>query len=153
MVFWDGAFPSGEFHLQIQNQAGAPIEGAKLNIYQGVTQKYSFKYPFDNYQSENSLISNKAGEIILTHMPRGLEFGGSGWLLFWVIPINMSSPKFDCEITANGYKTVKFSTQQIFETAYNAYKNNENVPEKIVKINEDEFTLAIYQQSIVLKEK
>ena len=44
IVNWDGGFPSGEFHLQIQNQTGTPIEGAKLNIYQGLVKQPAFGF-------------------------------------------------------------------------------------------------------------
>ncbi len=152
-VMWDGMFPSGEYHLLVQDQAGNPVEGAFLNIYAGKSAKHAFEYPFDNYLSENSLASNAKGEIVVTHLPRGFEFGGSGWHLFWVIPVNIGAPEFTCQISADGYKTLKFPDEQIFDEAYNAYKNDENVPEKKVQINGREFTLAIYEQSVTLKEK
>ena len=144
-MFWDGAFPSGEYHLRILNQSGEPIDGAILNIYQGKSQ--AFEYPFDNYLSENGLVSNEMGEIVITHAPRGLEFGGSGWLLFWVIPINMGSPKFSCEITASGYKPLRFSVRQVFETSY----NNSNAPKKTVQINGNEVELRVFEQTVILK--
>jgi hypothetical protein len=146
-VVWDGAFPSGEYHLRIQSEGGVPIEAAILNIYHGRTQ--AFKYPFDNYLSENSLVSNKKGEIVITHASRGFEFGGTSWLLFWAIPIDMGSPKFNCEIIASGYQALEFSVQQIFETAY----KNENAPMKTVQINGEEVELKVFEQSVVLKEK
>lgn len=146
-VFWDGAFPSGEYHLQIVNQSGNPIKGATLNIYQG--KNLAFEYPFDNYLSENSLVSNDKGEIVLTHLPRGLEFGGSGWLLFWVIPINMSSPKFNCEVIATEYKPLRFSANEIFVIAY----ETNNTQKKTVHINGYEVELEIFEKTIILKGK
>ncbi|MBK9924550.1 MAG: hypothetical protein IPP66_04585 [Anaerolineales bacterium] len=149
-VFWDGAFPSGEYHLQILNEAGDPVKGATLNIYQGKT--LAFEYPFDNYLSENTLISNDEGEIVLTHLPRGLEFGGSGWDLFWIIPIRMGGPKFTCQIDAEGYKTYRFSSQQIFDTAYEAY-NNDSVPRKTIQINGNEVKIMILEKMIMLEKR
>lgn len=146
-VSWDGAFPSGEYHLQIVNQSGSPIKGATLNIYQG--NNLAFEYPFDNYLSENSLVSNDKGEIVLTHLPRGLEYGGSDWLLFWVIPINKSSPKFNCEVIASEHEPLKFSANEIFEIAY----ETNNTQKKTVQINGYEVELRMFEKTITLKGK
>lgn len=151
---WDGSFPSGEFHLQIQNQTGTPIKGAKLNIYKGIIKQHAFGYPFGNYQAENSLISNEAGEIVITHHSLGFEFGGTRWYLFWIIPMGQRSPTFNCEITADGYETGKFSINQIFKPAY----YGSNVPKKTIELSGIEgfsfpLTIGIYKLPVVLNEK
>jgi hypothetical protein len=119
MGLWDGMFPSGEYHLKIQDKNGRPINGATLKIFEGGTKNVAFEYPIDNYLSEGSLVSNEQGVIVVLHKPRGFEFGGTCWSLYWVFPRCSDGPEFDFQISADGYKSINFSTHDLFEPAYN----------------------------------
>jgi hypothetical protein len=151
-VMWDGMFPSGEYHLFIQDKAGNPIQGAVLNVFEGASARHAFKYPFDDYLSENSFISNSSGEIIITHYPRGLEFGGISWRLFWLIPIGIGGPKFTCQITAEGYKVDRFSSDEIFDMAYATYKDD-SAPRKLIYSNGNEYTIMVLGKTMVLEKR
>jgi hypothetical protein len=115
---WDGMFPSGEYHLKIQDKSGRPINGATLKVFEGGTKNVAFEYPIDNYLSEGGLVSNEQGVIVVLHKPRGFEFGGTCWNLYWVFAMCSDGPEFDFQISADGYETIKFSTTDFFEPAY-----------------------------------
>ena len=116
---WDGMFPSGEYHLKIQDKSGRPINGATLKVFEGGTKNVAFEYPIDNYLSEGDLVSNKQGVIVVLHKPQGFEFGGTCWSLYWVFPMCSNGPEFDFQISADGYKSINFSANDLFEPAYN----------------------------------
>jgi len=88
-------------------------------VLEGGTKNPAFEYPIDNHFSEGDLISNEHGVIVALHKPRGFEFGGGVWYLFWVFPIYSDEPEFDFQIAANDYKTINFTTEDLFEPAYN----------------------------------
>lgn len=137
-IIWEGFFPAGEYHLNIRNQTGEPIPGAILHVYEEGTRTPAFEYPIDNYLKDDDLISNAQGQIIALHKNRGLEFGGSEWKLFWIIPMGLGCcPQYDCEIIAQGYKPLKFSIKRLFEAGYNDHSPMR--PE--LKIYEAEFVL------------
>ena len=115
---WDGMFPSGEYHLRIQDESGMPVQGAILQVFEGGTKNAAFEYPIDNYVSVGNLISDEHGVIVALHKPSGFEFGGSCWNVFWIFPICSGGPEYDFQISADGYETIKFSTKDLFEPAY-----------------------------------
>jgi len=117
-LIWDGLFPPGEYHLQVQNEAGDPIEGAALKVFDAITKDLAFGYPIDNYLSNSHLASNEQGVIVVLHKPGGIEFGGTCWNLFWIFPICSSSPEYEGEISADGYQTTRFSLDKLFDLAY-----------------------------------
>jgi|GEM_PF-3427749 len=148
---WDGAFPGGEFYIHVQNHLGEPVTGAILNIYQKNRTTPSFGYPFDNYVSGQSLISDSTGEIVVLHIPRGIEFGGGGSYLFWVIPIGESYvPDFRCEISADGYKLRIFPVSLIFNVSD---ENVHPIPTQVVEYKGTAYTLSGYDRIIVVDNK
>lgn len=119
MGVWDGMFPAGEYQLRIQDENGTPIKGAILNVFEMGTNNFAFEYPIDNYVSEGDLVSDEQGIIVALHKPRGFEFGGTCWDLYWVFPVCSDGPEFDFQISADGYQSIHFSTNDLFEPAYN----------------------------------
>src|SRR5262249_41225056 len=105
---WDGGFPAGEFRLNIRNTNGQPVKGAILRVYHGGTRGDAFEYPLNNYLSDQMPVSDDNGRMIALQQHRGLQFGGFSWDLFWIIPIGAKPPKYDCEITADGYRPLGF---------------------------------------------
>ncbi len=145
---WDGFFPSGEYHIKITNQANEPVEGAILNVFEGGTQKPAFEYPIDNYVSDNDLKSNELGLIIALHRPRGFEFGGTCWAFLVFIQKCTDGPRYDFEITADGYKTVKYSEAILYIPVYS---NMDNATTSVILDNGQEAELPIFEINIVLK--
>jgi hypothetical protein len=117
--YWDGGFPAGEFRVYVHDQDGTPIEGATLRVYRGGTRDLAFKYPLDNHLADQELVSDENGRITAIRKRGGLQFGGHGWYLFWVIPMGAKAPEYDCEITATGFKPLKFGIWRLFESPHN----------------------------------
>ena len=117
---FDGFFPSGEFRFKITNNANEPLKGASLSIFEGGSQNSAFEYPIDNYSTERDLISDESGLIIAIHKPRGFEFGGAcqHFLIVFVLRCD-ETPKYYFVITADGYKTIRFSDEVIYDLARN----------------------------------
>ena len=145
---WDGMFPAGEYHLKVQNENGIPISGAILNAFEDGTENLAFEYPLDNYSTEGDLISDEQGAIVVLHKPRGFEFGGSCWNLFWVYPICSDSPKFDFQISADGYKTIKFTTDELFAPAYDDRSNGKTT---VTLENGENLQISVYELTFILK--
>ena len=146
---WDGLFPAGEYHLKIRNEKGEPIPGAVLDVLDRSTRNLSFYYPIDNYVSVNSLISNEEGTIVALHLFQGFEFGGSCWELFWVYPMCSKAPEYDFAISADEYKTLRFSTDEFFAPAH----ANMNTGTTSVLLESGEVVeLPVYELTIVLEQ-
>ncbi|MCB9134490.1 MAG: hypothetical protein H6636_03630 [Anaerolineales bacterium] len=145
---WDGAFPEGEFHLIIENVEGKPIPGAVLHIFgSGTTPAYS--YPFDNYDSENELVSNEQGIIVALHKYQGMEFGGGCYEYLWFYEKCTGGPEYFGKITADGYQVKDFSINElIFQSAYEEVVARINAP---ALENGGEDQMPMYEIDIVLE--
>ena len=144
---WDGMYPSGEYHLKIENELGYPIKGATLSVFDE-TENFALEYPIDNYLSADDLISDEQGVIVALHRPRGFEFGGSCLYAFWIFPMCSGSPKYEGQISAEGYKTIIFSLQRLFDVAY----NGEEIGTASVLLEIDETVeIPIYEIYFTLK--
>lgn len=120
-----GFYNLGEFHLDIRDEKGEPIEGAVLNVFDKNTKNFAFYFPVDNYQVENGLASNKEGTIIAIHIPYGFEKGHVCRKMFWLYSICSSyTPDFDFEVSADGYQSIKFNTNTLFYSPM--YDNQSN---------------------------
>lgn len=131
-----GFYHHGEYHLNIRNKKGEPIEGAVLNVFEKNTKNFAFYFPIDNYRIENGLTSNKEGSIIAVHIPFGIEKGRVCRKLFWLYSIcSAYTPGFDLEVSADGYQSIKFSADTLFyNPAYNSQSNGHiNLPHPDIK--------------------
>jgi hypothetical protein len=147
-IIWDGGFPSGEFRLNLRDPEGKPVKGAVLCVYRGGTRDLAFEYPLDNHVAAQELVSDESGRITAIRKRGGLQFGGHAWLLFWVIPMGAKAPEYDCEITAQGFKPVKFRVWKLFESPHKYY---EDFPKTKVKVDGKEFELPIYEHAFTLE--
>jgi hypothetical protein len=146
---FDGFFPSGEYHFNITNSENEPVKGASLKVYEGETQNPAFEYPIDNYHSDTDLFSDESGLIIAIHRPRGFEFGGSCQHFLIVFTRCDETPKYDFVITADGYKTVKFSDEVIYELDH---IRDAIGTSKVVLENGQEEEIPIFELVYVLEE-
>ena len=112
---FDGFFPAGEYHFKIMNGVNEPIQGASLKVFEEGTLQPAFRYPIDNYLSEDDLTSDGAGLIIAIHRPRGFEFGGSCTHFLVVFTKCDKTPRYEFTITADGYQTIRFSDEVIYD--------------------------------------
>jgi hypothetical protein len=111
--FWDGAFPASEFHIRIQSNRSNPIQGAVMSVFASGMTNWAFGYPIDNYLSNRDLISDEQGMIIAIHEPQGIEFGGPCWEYLVFFERCSDDPKYDGQISADGYETLKFSLNEL----------------------------------------
>lgn len=146
-IFWVGGFPSGEFRLDVRNPEGLPVKGAVLRIYHGGTRDLAFKYPLDNHLADQELISNEKGRITGIREDGEMQFGGHAWRLFWIIPIGAKSPQFDCEITADGYQTLKFPVSRLFESTHVYYEDS---PKAKLNVMGKEIEVPVYAHTFTM---
>jgi hypothetical protein len=142
-------FPAGEYHLRITNKMNKPIQGARLQIYESETQDPAFEYPVDNYRSDAALLSDEAGLMIVIHKPRGFEFGGSCQHFLIVFTKCDKTPHYDFVISADGYKTIRFSDEVI----YNLDRTRDATgSSKVILENGQKEEIPIFELVYVLKE-
>lgn len=111
---WYGMFPSGTWEFRIVSRKGEPIEAADVTI---LTQgRPAASTLFSNYAGPGSLKSDPNGKICLIKENGGPGFGGNGWLLFWLIPIESSSvrPVFDVQFSRQGHLPASISSDELF---------------------------------------
>lgn len=145
---WDGAFPSGEFHILIKNADGQPIPGAVLNVL-GRENGFAYGYPFDNYSSNSELVSDEQGLIIALHEYQDIEFGGRCTEYFWVYTKCSDGPEYFGQIAADGYQVKDFSINElIFQPAYEEAVARLNSP-ALESIDENE--MPVHKIIIVLE--
>lgn len=145
---WDGGFPAGEFRINVRSTDEQPIPGAVLRIYRGGTGDMAYDYPLDNHSASQALIGDGSGRITALRKHGGLQFGGHGWRLFWVIPMGARAPRYDCEITAAGFKSLKFDLHQMFKSPHHGY---ENFPKTKRMMGGEEVELAVRENTFTLE--
>ena len=147
-VLWDGGFPSGEFRLDVVDSSGQPVEGAVLNVYRGGTSELAEEYPLDNHITGLELVSNERGRIVVLRRYDGTQFGGQAWDLFWLIRMGVQAPKFDCKITAEGFKSLSFPVNRMFDSPHEYYKN---FPKTTIQEDGESIELPIYEHTFTLE--
>ena len=147
-IIWDGGFPAGEFRLNVRDREGQPVKGAVLRVYRGGTRDLAFEYPLDNHVAGRDLVSDENGRITAIRKRGGLQFGGHAWQLFWVIPMGAKAPEYDCEITAEGFKPLKFRVWRLFESPHKYY---DDFPKTTLKVDGEEIELKIYEHTFTLE--
>ena len=146
--FWDGGFPSGEFRIDLHDSDGRPIQGGVLRVYHGGTRDLAFNYPLDNHVPGHELVSDERGRITAIRKDGGLQFGGHAWELFWVIPLGAKAPQYDCEITAEGFKPLKFRIWRLFDSPYKSY---EDFPKTNLTVQGTDLELPVYEHAFTLE--
>jgi hypothetical protein len=147
-IIWDGGFPDGEFRINVRDPEGKPVRGAVLRVYHGGTRDLASGYPLDNHVTGQELISADSGRITAIRKHGGLQFGGHAWDLFWVIPMGAKAPEYDCEITAEGFKPLKFPVWRLFESPHRYY---EDFPKAKLEVEGKEVEVKIYEHTFTLE--
>ena len=145
---WDGAFPSGEYQILVENTDSKPIPGAVFHVF-GRENSFAYDYPFDNYSSSSDLVSNEQGLIIALHKFQDVEFSGSCHEYFWFYKKCSDGPEYFGQITADGYKVKDFSINElIFQPAI---EETAASVKSIVPENGEEMEIPVYKITIVLE--
>lgn len=147
-IIWDGGFPSGEFRVNVRDPEGRPVRGAVLRVYHGRTRDLAAGYPLDNHRTGQELVSDDSGRITTIRKHGGLQFGGHAWRLFWVIPMGAEAPEYECEITAEGFRPLKFSVWKLFESPHRSY---EDFPKTKLEVEGKEVEVKIYEHTFTLE--
>ncbi len=147
-ITWDGGFPAGEFRINVRDPDGKPVQAAVLRVYHGGSRNLAFKYPLDNHLPGQQLVSDENGRITAIRKWGGSQFGGDAWKLFWVIPMEAQAPDYDCEITAPGFKPLKFSIRKLFVSRFATY---EEFPKTELKVDGKEVELPIYEHNLLME--
>ena len=147
-IRWDGGFPSGEFRVDVVGSSGQPVEGAVLSVYRSGTRELAEEYPLDDHITGRELVSDEAGRIVVLRRHGGSQFGGHAWNLFWLIRMGVQAPKFDCEITAEGFEPLSFPVNRLFESHHKDY---ENFPKTTIQKDGEPVELPIYERTFTLK--
>lgn len=168
---WHGGFLPRELRIRVSDSAGRPVQNAVLKVYkhsyteysllltddtgrlcpkiekksfEHTPESYALGYPIYEFKSENSLKSDSSGLIIGRQVEGGIQFGGSSWKLFWLIPAGDEEPKFDGVIYADGFQPLTLELSNLFECAPNA-------PVSTVTINEQKINLSVCELTYILK--
>jgi hypothetical protein len=144
--FWDASLPSGEFRLTIRDADGKPVKGAILRIYRGGTREIAIHYPLENKEGGRAFVSDEKGRITALRKS-DWRFGGNVWHLFWLIPMGDKVPEYDCEITAEAFKPLKFSARDLSRSPH---QSHEDFPKTKIKIAGEEVILRIYEHTYTL---
>jgi hypothetical protein len=115
----DGGFPSAKFNIKVQNEAGDSIEGAMLTVYRrtgwfGIRRKISYEYPIQEFSRDSKSFSKSDGVIRVSHISKGMEFGGPVFALFWLFPIHIGVPDIEVVIEASKYKPIEFDYTDLY---------------------------------------
>lgn len=144
----DGGFPSGEFRIDVRDPEGKPVPGAVLRCTRRRSGEPVSGYPLDGRAPGEEMIADDTGRIVAIQPKGGIQFGGEVWWLFWVIPMGaQEGPEYDCEITAAGFKPLKFPLERLFATRFRGW--NEFPKTKILR-NGSEIELPIYEHTFNL---
>ena len=145
---WHGGFPSGQIRLSIVDQNGKPVPGTVLRVFKKGTREPAYGSPFAEYTESNLPTSDPSGEIVLLRAWGGYEFGGRTWYLFWIIEMGDTVPKFDCELSHEGYQTLVIDLWEVFKSPYKSF---EDAPKIEVTWDGEKLKVLVYENTFVLK--
>jgi hypothetical protein len=137
--FWTGGFLDGEFRLTVVDGAGEPIRGAVFHISNSGNRRHDDLIPFNGKQQGNTWKTDDDGKIVLIQ-PKLQKYGGFSWSLFWVIPMGAEAARFECELGADGYQTIRFPIWRLYESPH-VMREDFPMSKRGLPIREHRFTL------------
>jgi hypothetical protein len=143
---WEGGFPSGEFRLKVVDPDGRPVPGAVLRVYRSGTSTPAYGYPLENHLSGQDLAGDDGGVVTAFRTRGGFQFGGTGWPLFWLIPVGGHGPSYDCELTAAGFRPLRFPLDRLFETLHTYDRS----PKTTRRVDGEDIELKVYEHTFTL---
>jgi len=108
---WEGGYPSGVIRLHVRGPDGQAVPGASIRVYNADTGEQRDGYPFPEPRG----VTDERGRLVLTKPHGGIEFGGHRWYLFWTIRMGDRAARFECEITAPGFRPARLRLWDLFE--------------------------------------
>ena len=109
---WDGGFPAGVIRLEVLAADGRPVRGATFQVYKPAGEP-SPGYPF----LVPSAPTDANGRMSVVQPHAGLQFGGHRWRLFWAIHIGATTPRYECEVAATGFRPTRIDLFDLFVSA------------------------------------
>ncbi len=102
-IHWDGAYANAEYQIVFSDRDGNALPGVTLKV-QDESAYPRFNFPVTDFRVLRRPRSDENGLLTFHHLSRGIEFGGTMWNLFFLIPINMTPPRpvYHCEFLYDG---------------------------------------------------
>ncbi len=142
---WHAGLPSGEVRLQIRGPDGRPVPQATLAVFDARTGRPATGYPF---REPTPATADGQGRLVLTQPLSGIQTNGTRWRLFWVVPMgDLHSPRFDCEVTAAGFRPARMDVMALFRTELPA----DDLPRVKRELGGWEVELRIRQVTVTLE--
>jgi hypothetical protein len=140
----DGGFPPAELHIHVVDGQGQAIREAVLHVYRSGSRQATSEYPI--YEAEPT--SDEQGRLTCHQIHTGFQWGGRGCYLFWCIRTGPTAPQYDCEITAAGYRPLRFDIWRLFESPHHFY---EDLPKSTFRVEGREVELPVYEHEFTLQ--
>jgi hypothetical protein len=138
---WHQSFPPAEVRLNVVDEAGAPVSGAELQIFSHEDEQV-FDWPF----VEQIMVSDASGGIVCHQIHYGVQYGGTSWELFWIIPMGSDKSPYKCRIVREGFQPLTFRLTDLFEL--NGFNSKENA---IFEVNGTKQRLLIFERKYTMK--
>jgi hypothetical protein len=136
---WDGGFTTVEYRLHLRDAHGAPVASARLDV-RDAHGAPSYAYPVDDFRRDAAPVSDDGGTLVLHHVSRGLEFGGSCFAPFGLeIGGTCDSPRYTLRIA----RGARFVATIDFGSLLSAFPNTTEGVERFGKLPRAKTTLAL----------
>jgi hypothetical protein len=143
--YWDGGYPLSEVQITVLDENNVPIPGAQVTIYDSVSGESTYDYPFIEYTSSSIPTTDNIGTLKLHQELMGIQFGGSGWDLFWIFPMgSQDAPMYTIEVSADGYQTLYLGIWDLLGTS------SDNVETIQYKIYDESYEMYVYPHTYQL---
>ena len=71
--------------------------------------------PFPLYENAQpgGMASGDDGLIVCHQVRDGIQFSGTSWTLFWLIPMGDSAPHYECRFSKTGYEAAILTAREL----------------------------------------
>jgi len=149
-IYWDGGFPSGQIRILVVDESGTPLPGVSLRVLNPKTGDPVGDYPLQENTRPGGMVSGADGVITCHQAREGLQFGGFGWYLFWIIPLGCNEgPDFRFEFAKDGFGTRVLNADEFFEFGGQSYDAVPKITTRTASGDETEW--PVWSRKVVLK--